>query len=366
MDKNMKHAWLLGVAALAVVSGVAWAQHAQYPITITPPGKGPYTFPEGYKTPWDKVTITVTEKLAPNLYILHGNAGVDAAHPDASGGRVAVLFGSDGVLMVDTENAPVADKTLAAIRTFSDAPIKIVVNSHAHSDHVGGNAFFAKQGALILAQENLREEMMPNPDAPPRPAGAAAVAPLDPAGLPVETYKYDPATEGKPAMTIHMDGETVDLIPMMPSHMAGDTVVRFEKANVIYIEDFYRNFGYPFADQASGGSIKGMLQAIDLLEKLAADNTILVPGHATLIYKKDMLPYRKMLVEVLAKVKTLREQGKSLKDVLAMNLTQPYDAVTLGDVQSSKDRFVTEAYNEVAPGGLPPVVHGRRKMPASF
>jgi len=362
----MKRTWLLAVAALVVVSGAVWAQQEQYPITMIPPGKGPYNFPEGYKTPWDKVTVTVTEKLAPNLYVLHGNAGVDAAHPDASGGRVAVLFGSDGVLMVDTENAPVAEKTLAAIRTFSQAPIKIVVNSHAHSDHVGGNAFFAKQGALILAQENLREEMMPNPDATPRPAGAPAVLPVDPASLPVETYHYDPATEGKPAVTIHMDGETVDLIPMMPSHMAGDTVVRFEKANVIYIEDFYRNFGYPFADQANGGSINGMLQAIDLLEKLADDNTILVPGHGTLIHKKDMLPYRKMLVEVLAKVKTLRDQGKSLKDVLAMNLTQPYDAVTLGDVQSSKDRFITEAYNEVAPGGLPPVVHGRRKMPAAF
>jgi glyoxylase-like metal-dependent hydrolase (beta-lactamase superfamily II) len=362
----MKRSLLLSAVALAVISGAVWAQDAHYPITITPPGRGPYTFPEGYQMPWDKITIKVTEKLAPNLYVLHGNAGVDAAHPDASGGRVAVLFGSDGVLMVDTENAPVADKTLAAIRTFSDAPIKVVVNSHAHSDHVGGNAFFAKQGALILAQENLREEMMPNPNAPPRPAGAPAVPPVDPGSLPVVTYRYDPATEGKPAMTIHMDGETVDLIPMMPSHMGGDTVVRFEKANVIYVQDFYRNFGYPFADQANGGSINGMLQAIDLIEKLSDDNTILVPGHGTLIYKRDMLPYRKMLVEILAKVKALRDQGKSLKDVLAMNLTQPYDAVTLGDVQSSKDRFITEAYNEVAPGGLPPVVDGRRKMPASF
>jgi cyclase len=364
-DQNMKRAFLLGFVTLAAVAGV-WAQDAHYPITITPPGKGPYTFPEGYSTPWDKVTITVTEKLAPNLFILHGNAGVDSAHPDASGGRVAVLFGSDGVLMVDTENVQVADKTLAAIRAFTDAPIKIVVNTHAHSDHTGGNAFFAKRGAIILAQENLRSELMPNPNALPRPAGAPAVTPVDPASLPTETYQYNPATEGKPAITIHMDGETVDLIPMMPSHMGGDTVVRFEKANVIYIEDFYRNFGYPFADQTNGGSINGMLQAIDLLEKLADDNTILVPGHGTLIHKQDMLPYRKMLVEIIAKMKTLRDQGKSLKDVLAMNLTQPYDDVTLGDVQSSKDRFITEAYNEVAPGGLPPVVDGRRTMPPAF
>ena len=129
------------------------------------------------------------------------------------------------------------------------------------------------------------------------------------------TYKYDPTTEGKPAVTIHMDDETVDFIPMMPSHMGGDTVVRFEKANVIYIEDFYRNFGYPFADQANGGSIKGMLKAIDLLEKLADDNTILVPGHGTLVHKKDMLPYRAMLVDLIAEVTKMRNAGKSLKDV---------------------------------------------------
>ena len=359
----MKRAWLFTASAMLVICGVLAAQDAKYPITVTAPGTGPFTFPDGYRTDWNKVTISVTEKLAPNLYILHGNAGVDTAHPDASGGRVAVLFGPDGVLMVDTQNLQVAEKTLAALRTFTDAPIKVVVNSHAHSDHTGGNAFFAKQGALIYAQENLRSELLPNPNAPPRPAGAPTVAPVDPMSLPAVTYKYDAATEGKPAMTIRMDGEIVDLIPMMPSHMGGDTVVKFEKANVIYIEDFYRNFGYPFADQANGGSIDGMLHAIDLLEKMSDDNTILVPGHGTLIHRKDMLPYRKMLVEVLAKVKSLRDQGKSLKDVLAMNLTQPYDAVTLGDVQSSKDRFITEAYNEVAPGGLPPVVDGRRKMP---
>ena len=357
----MKRAWLLSLAVLLVVCGAVWAQEAKYPITITPPGTGPFTFPDGYRTDWTKVTISVTEKLAPNLFILHGNAGVDTAHPDASGGRVAVLFGPDGVLMVDTQNVQVTEKTLAAIRTFTDGPIKIVINSHAHSDHTGGNAFFAKQGALIVAQENLRSELLPNPNAPPRPAGAPALAPVDPASLPVETYHYDPATEGKPAMTFHMNGETVDLIPMMPSHMGGDTVVRFEKANVIYVEDFYRNFGYPFADQANGGSINGMLQAIDLLEKLSDDNTILVPGHGTLIHRKDMLPYRKMLVEVMAKVKGLRDQGKSLKDVLAMNLTAPYDATTLGDSQDSKDRFVTEVYYEVK--DFPPLVDGKRSMP---
>jgi glyoxylase-like metal-dependent hydrolase (beta-lactamase superfamily II) len=360
----MKRAWLyLGAALLAAAPAIVWAAET-YPVQVVPVGKGPYNFPQGYRTDFSKVKIMVTEKLSPNLVILHGNEGVDTAHPDASGGRMAVLYGPDGVFLVDSENKPVGQKSLDAIRTLTKAPIKMMVNSHAHSDHTGGNAFFAKQGVVIVSQENLRDEMMPDPNAPPRPAGAPPAEPFDPMSLPMVTYKYDPATKGKPALTVHMNGETVDLIPMMPSHMGGDTVVRFEKANVIYIEDFYRNFGYPFADQANGGSIKGMLEAIDLFNSLADDNTILVPGHGTLVHKKDLQPYRKMLVEMLAKMHTLRAQGKSLKDVLAMDLTKPYDGATLGDTQQSKDRFISELYYEDQ--GLPPIVDGRRKMPRSF
>jgi len=148
----------------------------------------------------------------------------------------------------------------------------------------------------------------------------------------------------------------------MPSHTAGDTIVRFRKADVIYIEDFYRNFGYPFADHSNGGSLKGMLEAADLIAKLAGPNTTLIPGHGTLIKKGDLLPYREMIVDIMAKVKSLRDQGKSLKEVLAANLTAPYDAKTMGDTQSSKDRFITEAYDEVK--DFPPVVDGKRTMPA--
>src|SRR5258708_30674297 len=156
----------LGVLLLWTVAAVAarvWAQEPAYPITVVPPGKGPYQFPQGYQTPWDKIEMLVTEKLAPNLYSLHGSGGRDPAHPDAAGGRVAVLFGADGVLMVDTEDPQLAAKTLETIRTFTSAPVRIVVNSHIHPDHTGGNEFFEKQGAVIFAQENLRAEMISPP-----------------------------------------------------------------------------------------------------------------------------------------------------------------------------------------------------------
>jgi glyoxylase-like metal-dependent hydrolase (beta-lactamase superfamily II) len=258
--------------------------------------------------------------------------------------------------MVDTQNRQVAEKTLKALRSFTDGPIRILVNTHVHSDHTGANAFFAKQGALIYAQENLRNEMV-------RPAGRgnAAAPNVDMTGVPVVTYNYNPGKPGEPAVTFHMNGETVDFIPMMPSHTAGDTIVRFRKADVIYIEDFYRNFGYPYADQRNGGSLKGMLEASDLIAKLAGPNTTLIPGHGTLIKKQDLLPYRTMVVDILAKVKAMRDQGRSLEEVLAANLTAPYEATTMGDTPQSKNRFITAAYDEAK--DFPPVVDGKRAMP---
>jgi cyclase len=104
-----------------------------------------------------------------------------------------------------------------------------------------------------------------------------------------------------------------------------------------------------------------MLEAVDLLQELAGPNTTLIPGHGTLVKKSDLLTYRAMLVDILAKVTTLRGQGRSLKDVLAENLTEPYDKVTLGDTQQSKDRFITEVYSEVK--DFPPVVDGKRAIP---
>jgi glyoxylase-like metal-dependent hydrolase (beta-lactamase superfamily II) len=350
-------AWLLliAIAAPAAVPCPSAAQEPGYPQTIIPPGKGPFTFPPGYQTPFEKVEIRVVEKMSPNLFVLHGSQGIDTAHPDASGGRAMVLFGPDGVLMVDTQNRQVAEKTLKALRSFTDGPIRILVNTHVHGDHTGANAFFAKQGALIYAQENLRNEMLRplrrNPNAPP----------IDPSQIPVATYDYNPSTPGEPAVTFHMNGEIVDFIPMMPSHTAGDTIVRFRNANVIYIEDFYRNFGYPYADQNNGGSLKGMLEAADLIARLAGPNTTLIPGHGTLIKKQDLLPYRAMVADILAKVKALRDQGKSLNEVLAANLTTPYEATTMGDTPQSKNRFITAAYDEAR--DFPPVVDGKRAMP---
>src|SRR4029077_8112067 len=166
-----------------------------------------------YQTPWDKIQIRVTSKMSPNLFVLHGSEGLDPAHPDASGGRAMALFGPDGVLLVDTQNRQVAEQTLKAIRSFTDGPIRVLVNTHIHSDHTGANAFFASQGALIYSQEDLRIEMLRPPG---RPNGQPAPAP-EPASVPVATYKYNAATSGGPAVSFNMKGAIFAFISTLSS-----------------------------------------------------------------------------------------------------------------------------------------------------
>ena len=288
---------------------------------------------------FDKVEI-ITEQLGPNVYMLTGSSGLDPSHEDAAGGRIGVLAGPDGILMVDSQYAQLTDKVVAAIRRISAGPIRYLVNTHIHRDHTAGNANFAKMGAVIFAREELREGMVRLSKAP----NAAGNPVADPAGFPVVTYGMGPPVK------IHMNDEMVDLIPIRAAHTGGDTNIKFEKANVLFIGDFYRNYGYPFIDINNGGSLKGMLEGLDLTMKSADANTKLIPGHGTIIKRDDFIPYRDMIVAVAGRVQQLIGQGKSLQEVLAAKVTAPYDAKTAGGTDESAVRFVTELYQEIKGG----------------
>ena len=308
----MRTAWLMSVAAIAATLAMgARAQNLDF----------------------NKIDI-ITEQVAPDLYMLSGSSGLDPAHEDAAGGRIGVLAGPDGIFMVDAQYGQLGDKVLAAVRHISAAPIRFLVNTHIHRDHTGGNAAFAKMGTVIFAREELR-------------AGMERAAAGDPAGLPVVTYGL-----GEP-VKLHMNREIIDLIPVRAAHTGGDTMIRFEHANAIMIGDYYRNFGYPFIDLNNGGSLKGMLEALDLTMKVAGPDTRLIPGHGTLVKRGDLVPYRDMVSAVAGKVRDLVGQGKSLQDVLAAHVTAPYDGTVQGGLlpaagsASSADRFVTELYQDL-------------------
>jgi glyoxylase-like metal-dependent hydrolase (beta-lactamase superfamily II) len=286
-----------------------------------------------------KVEI-ITEQLAPNVYMLSGSAGIDPSHEDAAGGRIGVLAGPDGVLMIDSQYAQLGDKVLAAVRRISNAPIRYLVNTHIHRDHTAGNAFFAKQGAVILAREELRDGMVRLSKTPNASTNPVA----NPAGFPVITYGM-----GEP-VKIHMNDEIVHFIPIRAAHTGGDTNIKFEKANVLFIGDFYRNYGYPFIDINNGGSLKGMLEGLDLTMQSADANTVIVPGHGTLIKRDAIVPYREMILAVTDKVHEMIGQGKTLQEVLAAKVTAPYDGKVAGGTGSSAERFVSAVYQELKGG----------------
>jgi len=297
---------------------------------------------------FSKIEI-LTEKIAPNLYILSGSAGADPAHEDAAGGRIGVLAGPDGIFMVDSQYAQLTDKVVAAIRKISPEPIRFLVNTHVHGDHTAGNANFVKMGALLLAREELREELSKGPAAS---AAGTPPAARDPARLPMVTYGM-----GDP-VKFRMNGEVVDLIPVRAAHTGGDTMIRFENADVIMIGDFYRNYGYPFIDTNNGGTLKGALEALDQTMKLAGPNTRLIPGHGTIIHRDDIIPYRDMILAVEAKVRGMIGEGKSEQEVLAAKVTAPYDAKVPGGLSAagagtSADRFVRMVYAQLKSGAAP-------------
>ncbi len=310
----MKSAWLLSVGlAFATLCTSGWSQEMDF----------------------NKVEI-IAEQLGPNVYMLTGSAGLDPSHEDAAGGRIGVLAGPDGILMIDSQY----DRVLAAIRRINTGPIRLLVNTHIHRDHTAGNAYFAKQGAIIFAREELREGMVRLSNMPNASANPVA----NPAGFPVVTYGMGPPVK------INMNDEVVDFIPIRAAHTGGDTNIKFEKANVLFIGDFYRNYGYPFIDINNGGTLKGMLEGLEATIKSADANTTIVPGHGTLIKRDAIEPYRDMILAVAGKVEQMIAQGKSLQEVLAAKLTALYDAKVAGGTESSAERFVSAVYQQLKGG----------------
>ena len=274
---------------------------------------------------FSKVEIKTT-KISDNFYALEGE-----------GGRIGILAGPDGIFMVDTQFAQISDRILAAIRQITDAPFRILVNTHVHGDHTGGNANFARQGATIMARPLLRERLM-------KPAAPQGVKPLPPApaqALPVVTDDTE--------TTIHMNGEDVRLIPAPVAHTDGDTLVYFPKANVIMTGDFFRSVGFPNIDTVNGGSLNGLLASFETVLKLGPPNAIIAPGHGPITDKTAVAKHRDMTIAVRDKVAGLIREGKSQDEVVAAKPAAQFQA-QVGGIAFIADRFVIQLYQQLKTG----------------
>jgi cyclase len=271
---------------------------------------------------FSKVEI-MTTKLADNFYTLEGQ-----------GGTIGVLAGPDGVFMVDSQFAPLSEKIAAAIKQISDRPIRFLVNTHVHGDHTGGDENFGKMGVTILARENLRNRLEhPSPGANGQPG-----VPMPPAGLPVITYDAP--------LTMRLNGEEIRLIPAPKAHTDGDTFVQFVNANVIMTGDFYRSIQYPNIDRTNGGSLQGLIDALNAVIKAAGPATKIVPGHGPVVDRAAVTAHRDMVVALRDKVAKLVKEGKTQEQVVAAKPTADYDA-KVQQPGTTADRFVGQLYAEL-------------------
>jgi len=232
------------------------------------------------------------------------------------GGDSLFLVGDEGVLLVDTSVAPMGPRIKAAIGKVSTKPIKLVINTHAHADHFGANELMAQGGAVIIGHDALRQRMEKGQYLA---AFNQTIAPSPKAALPTITY-----TE---AMTVHFDGETVELIHVPRAHTDNDTLVRFKRANVIHASGTISgNGGYPFFDMSSGGSLAGTIVAEDRMLSLSDDKTRIVADEGDPASAADLKASRDALVAIRARVQKLIDQRKSEAEAIAAKPTQDLDA----------------------------------------
>jgi cyclase len=255
---------------------------------------------------FSKVEIKTTD-LGNKTYMLEGQ-----------GGNITVAVGTDGIIMVDSQFAPLHDKIKAAIEKLSPLPIKYLINTHYHGDHTGGNALFHKDGATVVAEDNIRVRLAAG-NAPNGLTGAK-MAPQPAEGLPTDTYFGG-------SKTVEVGGRKALLTHVYNSHTDGDTWVYFDDANVLDTGDTFGNTGrYNTIDFTNGGDIRGLIRAVDAYIKVSNDNTKIVPGHGALAKKADLVAWRAMLVTSRERIEKLFNEGKSEQEVLAAKPLADLDA----------------------------------------
>jgi cyclase len=273
---------------------------------------------------FSKVQMKVT-KVSGNVYMIEG-----------AGGNIGASVGDDGIVIVDDQYAPLADKIQAALKSITDKPVRFIINTHYHPDHTGGNAYFQKQ-APIIAQDNVRKRLesggglgnagsihRENPVAPPD-------------ALPIITFDHD--------ITVHLNGEDIRALYFPAGHTDGDSIIFFPHSNVVHMGDDFVTYGFPFIDIEGGGSINGMIDGVaQVISQLPPDVKV-IPGHGPLSTLDDVRAYLTMLKETRDAVQNAIKQGQTLDQMKQAKLLDPWKKYS-GDFVN-QDVFLETLYNSL-------------------
>jgi cyclase len=276
---------------------------------------------------FSKVEMKVT-KVSGNIYMLEG-----------AGGNIAASVGEDGIVIVDDEFAPLADKIQAALKNLgiTDKPVRFVINTHYHGDHTGGNVPFNNAGSTIIAQDNVRKRLETGGLAGNGGSVKMENKPAEKAALPIITFEHD--------VTVHLNGEDIRALHFPAGHTDGDSIIFFPKNNVVHMGDDFVRYGFPFIDVSAGGSVQGMIAAMEKATAQLPADVKVIPGHGALSNLDDVRAYTTMLKETSAAVEAALKAHKTLDQMKQDKVLAPWSKFS-GDFVNT-DVFTETLYNSL-------------------
>ncbi len=251
------------------------------------------------------------------------------------GGNIGLFIGGDGTFLIDDQFAPMTEKIVAAIKSVGGDYPRFLINTHYHGDHTGGNEKLGAGGTLIFSHDNVRERLSTGSYIKEFSMQRPGISPV---GLPVVTFSED--------ISFHLNGDTIRAIHVPNAHTDGDSFIYFKVANVIHAGDFFFNGIYPFIDVTHGGSLKGMIKAVDLVLSLADENTKIIAGHGPVGNIEQLTSYRQMLWTVYERLRKLKAAGKSAQEAVAAKPLADLEA-TWGDGLFKGDQWIEMIYSGV-------------------
>jgi len=276
---------------------------------------------------FSKVEIKVS-RVSGSIYMLEG-----------AGGNIAASVGEDGIVIVDDQFAPLAEKIQRALKDIgvTDKPVRFVINTHYHGDHTGGNEPFNNAGSTIIAHDNVRKRLETGGTAGNGASIKMENKPAAKAALPIITFQHE--------VTVHLNGEDIRAMHFPSGHTDGDSIIFFPKNNVVHMGDDFVRYGFPFIDVASGGSVQGIIDAMEKTSMQLPADVKVIPGHGALSNMDDVRAYTKMLKETTAVVQKALDGHKTLEQMKQEKILAPWEKFSGNFVNT--DAFIETLYNSL-------------------